>query len=490
MTFQFGILIGFFTIMILQAFFWYKKNTTLKSYISSDRKITTRSSFISSQTAVSSIPIFFILPSVIKIGLTDGVVASLSILSGVVFVYILMAERLRIYSEIMGECQTVPSYISMRFKDSTGWLRPFSAAMISVFMVLLASYMISITSTTISFVCGINKTFASILISAGIIFCLYLGGGSASVFSDKLKSLFVFSAAVISFFYFFGDVFSENLDVSTVNMIPKMLKNESLSALNLISYMGIPLGFFGFPTLINRFLIINERKLSKRFCIPSVIWCVFCICCMLIVCYCIKSDLFPEAVWESCLNIIRQGKFGNFIESVFYSLIFLSIISILTSIAGGALFSASTVLFYDILNDSIMRKSSEKKRLISNKITVVSLGVISLILSARSETLPITNPSFIWAIMGSCFGPVMLFSLYCSKLTVRGSVASIISGFITVLVWRFALSPLGGFFSLYEMLPGFCIATIFLYIISYTDKQKSSKRILNEFGRMRDVSKM
>ncbi len=486
------ILAGIYAIMLLQAFLWYKKTTTAKVYISSDRKTSTSSAVISAQMTATTVPLFLILPqaAITDGGLIKGIVLAVSILLGTVATYLLTAERLRIYSEITGDSRTVPSYISARFKDSTGWLRAFSASLTTVFMVLLASYSISAAADIASTTFGLSKASAALMVSAGSVVFLYLGGISASIFSDRLRSLIVFGTVVAVFVFILVEFIVGDNDHSSVRMIPSVLRSQNVTAVSIFSCIGVALGCLGFPSAIKRFLLIKDRKPSKRYCLPSLVWCAVCAAGVLLIVYIALSEPSVTTFMNDFLGGLENDNPVVIFNAVIDSLLFVSMLILLMAITDGAILAAAATFSADIFNATLTHETDEKKRLTSNKITVVVTGFAAFLLSLGEETMPIMEPDFIWATMGACFGPVILFSLYCRRLTSRGAVASMTSGLLVVLIWKFILSSLGGIFDIYEIIPGFIISTIVLYVVSYLDRQKPTPQMLNEFGRMREMVKM
>ena len=69
--------------------------------------------------------------------------------------------------------------------------------------------------------------------------------------------------------------------------------------------------------------------------------------------------------------------------------------------------------------------------------------------------------SYAWAGFGAAFGPVVLLALIWPRMTRGGALAGIITGTVTVLVWKqFA------WFQLYEIVPGFIFAFSAIIIVS------------------------
>jgi sodium/proline symporter len=85
---------------------------------------------------------------------------------------------------------------------------------------------------------------------------------------------------------------------------------------------------------------------------------------------------------------------------------------------------------------------------------------------------------YAWAGFGSAFGPVVLLSLLWPRMTRNGALAGMLTGAGTVILWR-----QGGWWGLYEMVPGFLAATVAILLVSLLDRAPSPS-IKDTFGRM------
>ena len=88
--------------------------------------------------------------------------------------------------------------------------------------------------------------------------------------------------------------------------------------------------------------------------------------------------------------------------------------------------------------------------------------------------------SFAWAGFGATFGPIMLFSLFWKRTTRAGAIAGMITGGAMVFIWNLVLSPMGGIFSIYELLPAFLLSSLVIVIVSLCTR-KPDKAIEDEF---------
>jgi sodium/proline symporter len=80
----------------------------------------------------------------------------------------------------------------------------------------------------------------------------------------------------------------------------------------------------------------------------------------------------------------------------------------------------------------------------------------------------------------------MLLCLYWRRTTLQGAVAGMVVGAATVILWNTFLSPLGGWFGVYELLPGFVLATIAIVAVSLLTKEPDAA-VLEEFDTYMDL---
>ncbi len=88
--------------------------------------------------------------------------------------------------------------------------------------------------------------------------------------------------------------------------------------------------------------------------------------------------------------------------------------------------------------------------------------------------------SFAWAGFGAAFGPVVLFSLFWRRANRFGALAGMVSGGLMIFVWKYLVRPLGGVWDIYELLPAFIVACIFIVAVSLATPAPEQK-VLDEF---------
>ena len=95
-----------------------------------------------------------------------------------------------------------------------------------------------------------------------------------------------------------------------------------------------------------------------------------------------------------------------------------------------------------------------------------------------------TGVSFAWAGFGATFAPVVLCGLFWKRTNKWGALAGMLSGAIMIFVWKYLVRPIGGAWNIYELLPAFIIALIFIIIVSLLTPAPE-KSILDTFAKVK-----
>ena len=73
-----------------------------------------------------------------------------------------------------------------------------------------------------------------------------------------------------------------------------------------------------------------------------------------------------------------------------------------------------------------------------------------------------------------------LCALYWRRTTLPGAIAGMLTGAATVIIWNNFIAPLGGWFAVYELLPGFVLALLVIIVVSKLTPEPS-KEVTDDF---------
>ena len=140
-----------------------------------------------------------------------------------------------------------------------------------------------------------------------------------------------------------------------------------------------------------------------------------------------------------------------------------AILAAVMSTADSQLLVSSSAFTEDFYKSVLRREVSGKKLMLIGRASVLIIALIATILAMDKDSSVLSLVAYAWAGFGAAFGPVLILSLYWRAMTKAGALAGIVTGGLTVIIWK---QVEGGWFDLYEMVPGVVLAFIAAYLVS------------------------
>ena len=160
----------------------------------------------------------------------------------------------------------------------------------------------------------------------------------------------------------------------------------------------------------------------------------------------------------------------NFLTAIVAGIILAGILAATMSTADSQMLAAASGVSQNIVHDFFHVNISEKTNLIIARLTIVGIAIISIFMAGNPDSSVFRIVSFAWAGFGGAFGATVLCALFWKRCNLAGALAGILSGGITVFVWKYLVRPLGGLFDIYELLPAFIISLLFIIVVSLITK--------------------
>ena len=118
------------------------------------------------------------------------------------------------------------------------------------------------------------------------------------------------------------------------------------------------------------------------------------------------------------------------------------------------------MLVEDFYKGFIKKNATQKELIFASRISIFAITIIALSIATDSNSSILMLVAHAWSGLGASLGPVILFSLYSTKITKNAAISGIVSGGFGSIF--FAFIPL---FS-YELLPAFVLSCLAIYLIS------------------------
>jgi solute:Na+ symporter, SSS family len=467
-------LIIYMTGMLYIGYWAYKKTSDLSDYMLGGRGLGPGVTALSAGASDMSGWMLMGLPGAM---FTDGLSSiwiAVGLTIGAYLNYILVAPRLRTYTEVADDSITIPDYLENRFNDTSKILRIVSGIVIIIFFTLYASAGLVSGGKLFESAFG-SSYFMGMLLTVGVVVAYTLFGGFLAVsWTDFVQGCIMFIALVLVPIVAFTQVGDANTLVDTVrNVDPSLLQlTQGVSTLGLLSLLAWGLGYFGQPHIIVRFMAITSVKELKTARRIGIGWMVVSIIGALLtgligVAWFAQNNLTlddPETVFIAFANLL----FHPFITGFLLAAILAAIMSTISS----QLLVTSSAVTEDFYKQFFKKDASDKELVFIGRLSVLTVAVVAVFLSLNPNETILNLVGYAWAGFGSAFGPLILLSLYWKKMTKSGALAGMIVGAVTVLVW---VQIPGLSKAVYEMIPGFFLSLLTIIVVSFITKNPSDK---------------
>ena len=257
----------------------------------------------------------------------------------------------------------------------------------------------------------------------------------------------------------------------------------SYSLLDIVSTLAWGLGYFGMPHILLRFMAIEDEKklvLSRR--IASV-WVVIAMTASIVIGMVglgmtkagaleFLSGSSSETLIVRVASLIAQH---GVLAAILAGLILAGILAATMSTADSQMLAAASSVSQNILQEFGHMKLTEKQSLFAARLTIICISVVGVVLARDPNSSVFGIVSFAWAGFGGSFGAVVLCSLFWKRCNWQGALAGMLSGGLMVFVWKYIISPLGGVFGIYELLPAFLVSLVVCVVVSLVTPAPSAE---------------
>ena len=265
-----------------------------------------------------------------------------------------------------------------------------------------------------------------------------------------------------------------------VNGAPQFGAAGTYSFLSIASCMAWGLGYFGMPQVLLRFMAIRSESELTRSRRIATVWVVISLAVAVFIGI-VGRALYPAALTtKSGAENIFITLSTNLLPPILAGFVMAGILAATISSSDSYLLIAASALAKNIYQGIWRKNASDKQVMNASRITLLLISAVAILIALDENSVIFTIVSFAWAGFGAVFGPLMLFSLFWKRINRAGAIAGMLSGGISVFVWKLVIRPLGGAWNIYELLPAFIISCIFIVVVSLLTAPPS-KEIQEEF---------
>ena len=386
---------------------------------------------------------------------------------GAYFNYLLVAPRLRVYTEMADDAITIPDYFEKRFGDRSRALRVISAVVIILFFTVYTSSGVVAGGKLFDASFGLDYRLG-LLLTAGVVVAYTLFGGFLAVsLTDFVQGCIMFVALVlvpvvtVMVLGGMGET-GEVLEVRNPALLGVFQAADGagaaapLSAVALVSLLAWGLGYFGQPHIIVRFMAIRSLRdvaIARRI---GMTWMVVTVLGAVgtglagaayvaanegeVAAYLSGRGGLEAFDAETIFIVLSQILFHPLIAGFLLAAILAAIMSTISS----QLLVSSSSLTEDFYRVFVRRGASDKELVTVGRISVLAVALVAVALALDPNSSVLDLVANAWFGFGSAFGPVILLSLFWGRMTRTGALAGMLTGAAVVLFWLYGPLTIGG----------------------------------------------
>jgi len=478
------VIICYLILMLVIGFMCSGKNKSAGDFYLGGRRLGPIVTAMSAEASDMSSYLLMGLPGLAYIsGLADVGWTAIGLGVGTYLNWLIVSKRLRRYSA-KTHAITIPDFFANRFGGSNA-IVAIAAIFIIVFFVPYTASGFAACGKLFSTLFGISYMQAMIVSAVIIVAYTALGGFLAASITDLIQSIAMTIALIIVILFGVHVAGGMNAVIENAKSLPGYFSwTQTYDAathsaapygpITVISTLAWGLGYFGMPHVLLRFMAVNDEKNLKTSRRIASVWVFISMFIAIFIGIAglamSKNGAIPTLTGndsETVIIKIAQLLSEHGVLAVIAAGIIISgILACTMSTADSQLLAASSSVSENLVKNVFGVKLNEKQTMIIARVTVIVIAVSGIFLAQDPDSSVFMIVSFAWAGFGAVFGPLMLCALFWKRTTKQGAIAGMLAGGIMIFIWKFAVRPMGGIWDIYELLPAFIVALVFIVVVS------------------------
>ncbi len=385
---------------------------------------------------------------------------------GILFAWVFVAKRLRVYSERLGAI-TLPDFFEAMLGDNSKIIRVVSTLIILIFFTMYVAAQLIGAGKVLNASFGISHAWGMIIGGVIIIFYTVMGGFFAVAWTDLFQGLLMVATMVILPLVALIEIGGPAALFDKLHAV-----NPSLLAVSegksgwamwsvIIGGLAIGLGYMGQPHLVVRFMAIRKSRELKKGSLIAIVWAVLAFWGAVLV------GVFGLAIFsqgtitdpEQIMPQMVRTLLPAWLAGIFIS----GAIAAMMSTADSQLLVSTSAVAEDIYHRMIKKDASQRSLVWLSRIATIVIGLIAYTLAFTAEDTVYRFVLYAWAGLAASFGPGLLLTLWWKRVTKWGVLAGMVSGTVVVIFWKSVFNYSEW---LYELVPGFFVALILVVVVS------------------------
>ena len=400
-----------------------------------------------------------------KYGLATLWIGASNVLVGCALAWIILGKRIRRMTEATGS-MTISEFLGKRYKSRA--IMMFSAAVIFLFLIIYNVSVVKGMANAIQVLVEVPYWGGVLISGLIIVFYVTVGGYLAVVWTSFIQAWIMIGGLIL-------------LTLVAVSRVGGMTSAvERLSAMDagfvetpglwgwagLISFcLIVSFGTWGMPQLVIRFYSIKNVKMLR---IGTIVVTIGGSVALLPYLNGAIARILHPAVASPDLAIPTLTK--SVLPPIGAAIFLAGVIAAGMSTFAGVLIISSTSLVRDTMEHTFGKKLTQAQQIKYARIANIVLGGLAIVIGLRPPSLILVLTAFSWAVIASTNLWPLLFGIYWRRTNPTATLASMIVGAGTAIVWTRLGNPMG----LHGFIAGTSVGLIIIVIGSLLGGSSSS----------------
>ncbi|MFD2540473.1 sodium/proline symporter PutP [Sphingobacterium chuzhouense] len=481
-------------IMIMIGIYGYRKSTSnSEEFLIGGRKMGPFVTALSAGASDMSGWLLMGLPGAMYMMGLSGSWLAIGLTTGAFLNYLIVAPRLRVYTEVAKNAITLPVFFENRFRDNSQLLKLVSSVFILVFFTLYTSAGMVSGGRLFESAFGMDYSIGLWVTSLVVVFYTFIGGFMAVSLTDAVQgTIMVIALLLIPTVVIFqlGGI-GETMDTIYTKDTNYMDMLRGTTAISIVSLLAWGLGYFGQPHILVRFMAIDSVKDIKKARRVGMTWMIGTVLGSLLLGFfgiaylqrfdtdtMLKFDASRE-LSETIFIYLSKALFHPLIGGFLLSAILAAVMSTISS----QLLVTSSSMTEDIYKTFFNKHATAKNMLIMSRISVLVVAVVAFLLALDPQESILGLVGNAWAGFGAAFGPLVILSLLWKRTTAMGALSGMLVGGATVLLWVYVPHA---YKDVYEIIPGFLLSFLTTVVVSLITGRVPGE-VEGEFEKVREI---
>ena len=272
----------------------------------------------------------------------------------------------------------------------------------------------------------------SILVGAGVVLAYTLLGGFWAVsVTDLVQGLLMATAAIVlpvAALIAVGGIgpLLDGLAAAGGPSIPAGQFSGLTGFLFVLAMFGITIGYPGQPHVVNRYMALRDDASLRQGRIIAVTWAVIVYAGMLLLG--LSARVLFADIGDAEQVFFETSQ--RLLPAVITGVLLAAVLSAIMSTADSQILVTASSISHDW--DLASGKSGDG--LVKSRVTVVLVLILATTLALLWRADIFSRVLFAWVALGAAFGPVLVLRLAGRSVSARGTLASMLAGFLSTLV--------------------------------------------------------